>query len=316
MDGVVTPVQEYHILPGTRGLPHCGKETASAKKARDSREESMGLRINTNVQALTAQHRLAKSRDGLEQTLNRLSTGSRIIMAKDDAAGLAISENLRASTRSTNQNIKNAQNGYYLLQTAEGSLNEITNLVIRMKELATQAASDTNGDRERSYIDNEYQALKLEIQRISDTTLYNGRPLLNGTGGVVEIQVGPNNNPIQDRIMISSNFHVDLSTLGIADFSVATAESARETLEPTENAIAKINSTRGEIGAGEARLESAITNLGVYEESLSSAFSQIRDADVAQESSNMARFNILTQAGTSVLAQANAAPQLALKLLA
>ncbi len=275
----------------------------------------MGLRINTNVQSLTAQHRLNSSRSNLDQTLNRLSTGSRIIMSKDDAAGLAISESLRATIRSTGQNIRNAQNGFFLLQTAEGALNEITNIVIRMKELAIQAASDTNGDKERGYLDQEYQALKSEIQRISDTTLYNGRPLLNGTTGSIEIQVGPNNDPMKDRIQISSNFHIDLATLGLSDFSVGNAEGARATLEPVNMALEKISGVRAAIGAGESRLESSITNLGVYEESLSGAYSQIRDADMAAETSNYAKFGILNQAGVAVLAQANSAPRLALKLL-
>ena len=145
----------------------------------------MGLRINTNVESLIAQHRLAKSREAQEHTQNKLSSGSRIIKSKDDAAGLAISENVRAGVRAAGQNIKNAQNGFFLLQTAEGALNEITNIVIRMKELAVQASSDTNGDKERGYLDNEYQALKSELDRISETTLFNGRPLLTGEGGEV-----------------------------------------------------------------------------------------------------------------------------------
>lgn len=275
----------------------------------------MGLRINTNVESLTAQHNLSKSRVGLEHTQNKLSSGSKIIQAKDDAAGLAISENLRASMRATGQNIKNAQNGFFLLQTAEGALNEITNIVIRMKELAVQASSDTNGDKERAYLDNEYQALKSELDRISSTTLFNGRPLLNGQGGEIAIQVGANNDALKDRILVAANFDINLTSLGLEGFEIGTADGARNSLEPMEGALEKIARVRGAIGAGESRLQSTINNLQIYEESITGAYSQIRDADVALETSNYAKFNILTQAGVAILAQANSAPGLALKLL-
>jgi len=277
----------------------------------------MGLRINTNVESLVAQHRLGRTRSELEQTQYKLSSGSRIVSSKDDAAGLAISENLRASMRSTGQNIKNAQNGFFLLQTAEGALNEITNIVIRMKELAVQASSDTNGDKERGYLDNEYQSLKLELDRISATTLFNGRNLLQGgdSNGDIMIQVGPNNDPMKDRVLVASNFNINLASLGMADFEIATAEGARNSLEPMEMALDSISKVRGAIGAGESRLQSTINNLSIYEESITGSYSQIRDADMAIETSNYAKQNILSQAGVAVLAQANAAPQLALKLL-
>lgn len=275
----------------------------------------MGLRINTNVNSLTAQHRLEGHRESLEHTSNRLASGSRIIRAMDDAAGLAISENLRATVRATGQNIKNAKEGFLLLQTADGNLNEITNIVVRMKELATQAASDTNGDKERAYLDAEYQELKAEINRISASTIYNGRPLLNGQGGIIDIQVGGKNTDGVDRITVASDFHVDLESLGMDSFSIASAEGAREALEPTDSALDKIASVRGAIGAGESRLNSTINNLMHYEENTSAAFSKIRDADIAYETAQLTKANILSQAGVSVLAQANSAPQLALKLL-
>lgn len=280
-----------------------------------STEDSMGLRINTNVQSLTAQHRLQINREQLGHTQDKLSSGSRITQAMDDAAGLAISENIRATMRATGQNIKNANDGTLLLQTADGALNEVTNIVIRMKELATQAASDTNGDKERSYLDNEYQALKSELDRITETTLFNGRPLLNGEGGEIQIQVGPNNIEDQDRIQVSANFKVNLEELGLKGFEIGTADGARETLEPTNAALDKISAVRGKIGAAESRLNTTVGSLAIYEENLSGAFSKIRDADLAHETAQFAKFNILTQAGVSVLAQANASPQLALKLL-
>ena len=275
----------------------------------------MGLRINTNVNSLTAQHRLSAHRENLELTQDRLASGSRIVRPMDDAAGLAISENLRSTVRATGQNIKNAQEGFLLLQTADGNLNEITNIVIRMKELATQAASDTNGDKERGYLDDEYQELKAEINRISASTLYNGRPLLNGEGGMVEIQVGPKNNDSVDRIQVANNFQVDLDTLGLESASIASADGAREVLEPTDLALDKIASVRGAIGAGESRLNSSIGSLMHYEENSSAAYSKIRDADIASETAQLTKSSILSQAGVSVLAQANSAPQLALKLL-
>lgn len=275
----------------------------------------MGLRINTNVESLSAQHNLSKSRAELEHTQNKLASGSRIIQAKDDAAGLAISENLRAATRSTGQNIKNAQNGFFLLQTAEGALNEISNIVIRMKELSVQAASDTNGDKERAYLDNEFQALKSELDRISATTLFNGRPLLTGDGGSVEVQVGPGNSPDRDRILVAADFSINLDSLGLTSFEIGSAESARSTLEPMDTALETISRVRGAIGASESRLQSTINNLMVYEESITGAYSQIRDADMALETANYAKYNILNQAGVAILAQANSAPGLALKLL-
>lgn len=275
----------------------------------------MGLRINTNVNSLTAQHRLNTHRENLERTQDRLASGSRITRAMDDAAGLAISENLRSTVRATGQNIKNANEGFLLLQTADGNINEITNIVIRMKELAVQAASDTNGDKERGYLNDEYQELKAEVDRISASTLYNGRPLLNGEGGMVEIQVGPKNDSQVDRIQVANNFHIDLSSLGLDSSSIDSAEGAREALEPTDLALDKIASVRGAIGAGESRLNSTIGGLMHYEENTSAAYSKIRDADMAHETAQLTKASILSQAGISVLAQANSAPQLALKLL-
>ncbi len=275
----------------------------------------MGMRINTNVQSLTAQHQLGNNREKLESTQNRLATGSRIVKPMDDAAGLAISENLRVSMRCAGQNIKNGQNGFFLLQTADGALNEITNIVIRMKELAVQASSDTNGDRERGYLDNEYQALKAELDRISATTLFNGRPLLNGMGGEVQIQVGPNNIDDQDRINVAANFHVDASTLGINELQITSNDDARNSLDPLGAALERISSIRGAIGAGESRLSTTMNALTQYEENVTASFSQTRDADIALETANLAKFNILNQAGVAVLSQANSSPGLALKLL-
>lgn len=275
----------------------------------------MGLRIKTNVQALVAQHRLSETREALEQTQNRMASGSRIIRAMDDAAGLAISESLRATLRASGQNIKNTQDAFYMLQTADSSINEITNIVIRMKELAVQAASDTNGDKERGYLDHEYQELKNELNRISEAAQFNGRPLLNGEGETIAIQVGPNNNPSIDRIQISTGFKINTDALGLEQFNVLTSEGARNTLEPIQYALDVIAEVRGSIGAGESRINTTLRSLTSYQENISGAYSQIRDADVAVETSEFAKYNILSQASVAVLAQANTIPGIALKLI-
>jgi flagellin len=274
----------------------------------------MGLRINTNIQSLTAQHRLSLNRDALEHAQNKISTGSRIIKTMDDAAGLAISETLRAVIRSTGQNIVNAQNGFFQLQTADSALNEITNIIVRMKELATTSSSDTNGDKERIHLDAEYQALKSELDRISASTIYNDRPLLNG-GGDVDIQVGPNNVDDVDRIRVTTEFGITTDGLGIGGLSVDSADNARGSLDPLMEALDQVATVRGVIGAGESRLSSTMKHLMQYEENLSGAYSQIRDADIAKETSEATRNHILTQSGVSILSQANVAPKVALKLL-
>lgn len=275
----------------------------------------MGLRIKTNVQSIVAQHKLHDNREKLEHTQAKLASGTGIVKAKDDAAGLAISESLRSTLRSTGQNLKNTQNAFFLLETADNAINEITNIVIRMKELAVQAASDTNGDRERGYLNHEYQALKDELDRISESTMFNGRPLLNGEGETIAIQVGPNNNPTIDRIAISTGFKINTESLGVHDLKITSVDDARMALDPIGQALEVIAEVRGAIGAGEARLETTMRSLMVYQENVSGAFSQIRDADMAYETAEYAKMNILNQASVAVLAQANQTPALALKLL-
>lgn len=274
----------------------------------------MGLRINTNIQSLTAQHRLSLNREALEHAESKIASGSRIIKTMDDAAGLALSETLRATVRSTQQNIINAQNGFFQLQVADSALNEITNLIVRMKELSTAAASDTNSDKERGHINAEFQALKSELDRITATTKYNDRLLLD-QGGDVDIQVGPTNIDDVDRIRITTNFETTTSGLGIDDLSVDSADGARNSLEPLIDALNRIAVTRGVIGAGESRLNSSVKYLMQYEENLQGAFSLIRDADIAKETADQTKFHILSQAGISVLSQANVSPRMALKLL-
>lgn len=276
----------------------------------------MGLRINTNVASLAAQRNLGITKNNTENNLRKLSSGERITRAADDAAGLAISEKLKGHIRGMRQARRNADDGISLIQTAEGGLSEISNVLIRLRELSVQAASDTVGDTERGFSDIEFQQLKDEIQRISKGMDFNGRKLLDGSGGLVEIQVGIHNSPTQDRIAYdSTTTDATLMALGVAAESIASKEGAQLSLEKIDNALQRVNGVRANLGALQNRLQSTVNNLLVSDENLSAANSRIRDVDVAAETADLARNNILQQAGVSVLAQANNAPQFALKLL-
>lgn len=280
------------------------------------KEDDMGLRINTNVAALNAQKNLYMTGINQTRSMARLASGQRINQAADDAAGLAISENLKAQIRGLRQANRNANDGISLVQIAEGSLNEVSNMIIRLRELGVQAASDTIGDTERKFLDVEYQQLKSEIQRVTESTQYNGYDLLNGTGGVIDIQVGVNNDPFKDRISFNAGAaNSTLEALGIVAESLETKESAQVSLSSLDNALVSVNAIRANFGAMQNRLQSTSNNLLVYDENMSAANSRIRDADVAAESAEMVRNSILMQAGTSVLGQANQMNQLALKLL-
>lgn len=276
----------------------------------------MGLRIATNVASLNAQKNLTTTNRLMQTSMERLSSGNRINKAADDAAGLAISESLKAIIRGYRQANRNANDGISLVQVAEGSLNEVSNMLIRLRELGVQAASDTVGDTERRFIDVEYQQLKSEIQRITEATNFNGYDLLNGTGGVMDIQVGVHNNPFQDRISFNAGAaNATLEALGIVAETVATKDGAQLSLSRLDDALTSVNAIRANFGALQNRLVSTSQNLLVSDENLSAANSRIRDADIAAETAEMTRNNILLQAGVSVLGQANNAQQLALKLL-
>lgn len=276
----------------------------------------MGFRIVTNTAAINAQRTLHGNRLALDKSFEKLASGSRINRAGDDAAGLAISENLIAQVRGLRQAKRNAQDGISLIQVSEGGLNEISNILIRLRELAVQAASDTIGDTERKFTDREYQSLKEEIDRISNATEFNGTPLLNGRAGILEFQVGTRNNPLLDRIVYNGeNANATLASLKLGGESVSTKLGAQTSLAVIDDALIQVNSIRSDFGAMQNRLQSTINNLAIADENLSAANSRIRDVDVAEESSNLTRNNILLQAGTAVLAQANTANQLALKLL-
>lgn len=276
----------------------------------------MALRIATNVASLNAQSNLRKTQLSMQTSLARLSSGYRINKAADDAAGLAISERLRGEIRGMKQASRNANDGISLVQVAEGGLNEVSNMLIRLRELGVEASSDTIGDTERKFLDVEYQQLKSEVQRISEVTTFNGRDLLNGTGGVIDIQVGVNNDPFKDRISFNSSAaNSSLEALGLMSESVATKEQAQQSLATIDSAMTSVNAMRANFGAMQNRLNSTISNLAIAHENLSAANSRIRDADIAEETANLTRNQILLQAGVSVLGQANTMQQVALKLL-
>lgn len=276
----------------------------------------MGLRISTNVQSLAAQRNLSQVKDQQDRALGRLSSGNRIVRAGDDAAGLAISEKLKSDVRSTRQAERNAGDGISLIQTAEGGLNEISNILIRLRELSIQASSDTVGEQERQFSDLEFQSLLQEIDRISSSTTFNGRSLLNGEGGRVEIQVGSSNDPVFDRLHYSPENTIATSEfLKLNSFSVGTKGDAQGTLEGLDKALNSINENRASLGALQNRLASTINNLQIKVENLSAANSRIRDTDVAEETANLAKSNILTAAGTAVLTQANSSGNAALRLI-
>lgn len=276
----------------------------------------MPLRISTNVASINAQKSLTGTQKGLNQSLARLSSGYRINQASDDAAGLAISENLRGQIRGMRQASRNSEDGISLVQVAEGGLNETSSILIRLRELAVQAASDTIGDVERKFLDVEYQQLKSEMQRIAEVTQFNGRDLLNGTGGIMDIQVGVHNDPFKDRISFNASAaNSTLDALGLIAESLATKEMAQRSIAVADSAMVSVNAMRANFGAMQNRLTSTISNLSIAHENFSAAQSRIRDVDVAEETSELTRNQILLQAGVSVLGQANSAQQVALKLL-
>lgn len=276
----------------------------------------MSLRIATNAQALAAQRSLMGNVNNQAKSLERLSSGTRINRAGDDAAGLAISEKLKSSVRGLKQATRNANDGISLVQTAEGAMNEVSNILIRLRELSIQSASDTIGDIERQFVDREVQQLKDEVTRIAESTEFNGTKLLNGTSPTLEIQVGLFNDQNLDRLRYDSKEQVStLSGLGIDDITTRDKESSQQNLAKLDSALNQLNSNRSVLGALQNRLQSTINNLTVYRENLESANSRIRDTDMAEESSELVKSNILTSANISVLGQANMNPQAALKLL-
>lgn len=276
----------------------------------------MGFRINTNVSSIAAQRSLSVNNRMSQSTLSKMASGSRITKAADDAAGLAISEKLKARIKSTAQANRNANDGISMVQTAEGGLDEISSMLTRLRELSIQSSSDTVGDTERSFTDMEYQNLKQEIERISQVTEFNGQKLLAGEGEVMDFQIGSNNDDFQDRITYDrAASNATLDSLGLGELSVASKEGAQTALQSIDKASEIVSGQRANLGATQNRLLVTSNNLQVTKENLSAANSRIRDVDYAMVSAENAKNNILTSAGTAVLAQANSQGQNALRLI-
>ena len=276
----------------------------------------MGMRINSNLQAMNAQRALWGTRKNMDSVMTKLSSGFRINRGADDAAGLAISENMKAQMRGMKQANRNAQDGISLIQTAEGGLSEVANILIRLRELGVQAASDTISDRERGLLDVEYGQMLDEVDRIAESTQFNGTPILNGQGDKIDLQINTRNNDFVDRISFDMTA-VDTTTsaLGIDLATVLNKDSARGSLEKIDFAINHLNSIRSDFGAIQNRLNSTVENIQASVENLAVANSRIRDTDMAEETSELAKQNVLMQAGVSVLSQANQGNALALQLL-
>lgn len=272
----------------------------------------MAISIMTNTQSLNAQRSLNATQSKMSGNLAKLSSGLRINSAADDAAGLAISERFRAQTRSLGQAERNANDGISLLQTAEGAMNEISGVLVRMRELAVQSSNGTLGTEERGYIDDEAQALVDEVDRISTVTKFNGINLLDGSYNQ-DLQVGINDSA-DDRINVTIA-QTDFATLAGAAIDLTTAGGAQDALTTLDDAIDTLSGNRAALGTIQNRLTVTISNLGSAKENVSAANSRIRDVDVAAETAEMTKNNILMQAGVSVLAQANQAPSIALSLL-
>jgi flagellin len=276
----------------------------------------MGFRINTNVASLQAQTSLNKVNRESQESFSKLSSGSRITKASDDAAGLGISEKLKAEIRSIHQANRNANDGISMVQVAEGGLNETSNILVRMRELAIQASSDTVGDTERGMANLEYQQLKSEMDRISQVTEFNGKKLLNGASDKYEFQIGTGGDEFEDRISFEAGqINSGTETLGVSSLDIGSKDGAQESLSSVDSAIEKVSSQRALLGSLQNRLTSTTNNLQTSAENMSAANSRIRDVDYAEESAKQARNQIIQAAGTSVLAQANMSSQGALKLI-
>ena len=275
----------------------------------------MGLRIATNVPSLATQRNLNATGMEASKSFARLSSGQRITKSGDDAAGLSISNKLEASVRGMKMAQRNANDGISFVQTAEGGINEVSNILIRLRELSVQAASDTIGDAERGFLNKEVQSLKGEIDRISKVTNYNGTNLLSGEGNVLTFQVGTEAGEMNRIEFDPTKTNVQAEALGVGSLDLSNKEGALESLGSLDEAIKRVNENRSELGALQNRLHSTSTSIGIAVENLSDAKSRISDTDIAAETSTMIKNQILQNAGISVLAQANAAPNNALKLL-
>ena len=285
----------------------------------------MAIRIFNNPASTNAQRLLGENNNRLAQSVERISSGIRINKASDDAAGLAVSEGLRSDIRALRQAVRNAHDGVSLINIAEGALNEQSSMLIRLRELSSQAATGTVGSTERATIQLEFNALRSEIDRISSTTAFNGQNLVDGSlassvssSKQILIQVGTDNS-VNSRINLNKDIDltaVTVSALSIDSLSVTSANGALTALDSINNAIASVAATRGKVGAVQNRLARTISNISISVENLQAAESQIRDADIAEEVAMLTRNQIMVQASTAMVGQANLIPQSILQLLA
>ena len=285
----------------------------------------MAIRIFNNPASTNAQRLLGENNNRLAQSVERISSGIRINKASDDAAGLAVSEGLRSDIRALRQAVRNAHDGVSLVNIAEGALNEQSSMLIRLRELSSQAATGTVGSTERATIQLEFNALRSEIDRISSTTAFNGQNLVDGSlassvssASQILIQVGTDNS-VNSRINLNKDIDlqaVTVSALSIDSLSVTSANGALTALDSINTAIASVAATRGKVGAVQNRLARTISNISISVENLQAAESQIRDADIAEEVALLTRNQIMVQASTAMVGQANLIPQSILQLLA
>lgn len=276
----------------------------------------MGLRISTNVESINAQRNLSTKRASIAQSMERLSSGSRINKASDDAAGLAISEKFRAQLRSNRQASKNANDGISMVQVAEGGLTEIANIIVRLRELAVQASSDTISDNERGFVEEEVKQLKDEMERISKVTTWGSVKLLDGSNDKFDFQIGVYNDEFEDRISFNTEESTaNLDSLGMTDISLAEKSVSQESLGVLDTAQQSVSRMKANLGALQNRLVSTVANLENSYTNISAANSRIRDTDIAMETAEKAKGEILMNAGIATLAQANQTPALALKLI-
>jgi len=274
------------------------------------------MKISTNISSISARRALDGNQKIMDKSMSQLSSGSRITKAADDAAGLSISEGMKSQIRSYGQALRNTNDGVSMLQVAEGGLSEINNILTRVRELGVQAATDTIGDEERSFINQELEQLTSEVDRIAKTTRFGNRHLLDGSVEQFDFQVGIGSDAEQDVISYdASQANASIDNLGISGVDYSSKEGAKDSLMVIDQAQKTINGYRANLGALQNRLSSTTENLGTQIESLSTANSRIRDADIAETTAEFTKSNILMNATTNVLAQANEVPRQALRLL-
>jgi flagellin len=275
----------------------------------------MSLTVNTNLSAISAANSLTYTQDSLSQTLARVSSGLRVTKAADDAAGSAVAQNLRTTARSGKQAIRNANDGISVIQTAESSTVEVLNILDRMRELAVQSASETLDNGERSYLDDEFEQLSDEIERIAQAAEFNDIALADGTNSSLTVQVGVTSGTESEVDITLGDLTVSNLGVDTASVDLTSATAAQTAIDTIDTAIDSVNSIRADYGSVQNRLDSSIANMTTYVESLSAAASQIIDADYAHETSEMTRLQVMQQAGVAALAQAKGINQSVVSLL-